>query len=127
MSTKDAVTNEYMQNTSVFADIFNYLLYDGKAVIKPEELHEMDTTAIVLPYGEDNKPVPVQKYRDVIKVAMHDNNAAYMILGIENQMNIHYAMPVRCMLYDAIQFTEQVAHAKKSYKEHKNRGNSNAE
>ena len=30
------------------------------------------------------------------------------MLGIENQSDIHYAMPVRCFLYDALQYSGQV-------------------
>lgn len=45
----------------------------------------------------------IQKYRDVFKrlAAMEDDNAAYLLIGIENQTYIHYAMPVKDMLYDA--------------------------
>ena len=32
----------------------------------------------------------------------------YQLLGVENQTNVHYAMPVRNMLYDAISYTNQV-------------------
>ena len=62
------------------------------------------------PYGEDSKPVPIQKYRDVLKMvtAMEDNNATYLLLGIENQSQINNAMPVRNMMYDALQYGAQV-------------------
>ena len=88
MADKDTVTKEYMQNRETFADAFNYYLYDSEQVIKPEQLKPLNTTAIALPYGEDGKSVPVQKYRDVLKMvtAMTDDHAAYLILvlGIEN-------------------------------------------
>ena len=52
----------------------------------------------------------VQKYRDVLKSAIikQDDEAAYILLGIENQTDIHYAMPVRNMIYDALQYGKQV-------------------
>lgn len=40
---------------------------------------------------------------------MEDENADYLLLGIENQTEIHYAMPVRNMIYDALQYGNQVA------------------
>ena len=118
MSEKDTVTKAYMQDKATFADAFNFLLYDGEQVIKPEQLRPLDTTSIVLPYGEDGKPVPIQKYRDVLKMvtAMEDDKAAYLLLGIENQSEIHYAMPVRNMLYDAIQYVAQVDEIAKSHR-----------
>lgn len=38
MALKDAVTKEYMKDKRVFADAFNYLLYDGREVITEERL-----------------------------------------------------------------------------------------
>ncbi len=51
------------------------------------------------------------KYRDVLKSAIikQDDEAAYLLLGIENQTDIHYAMPVRNIIYDALQYGKQVA------------------
>ena len=118
MSDKDTITKDYMQDKDIFADAFNFLLYGGRQVIKPEQLRPLDTTSIVLPYGEDGQLVPIQKYRDVLKMvtAMEDDKAAYMLLGIENQSEIHYAMPVRNMLYDAIQYMAQVEDTARSHK-----------
>lgn len=129
MSEKDSVTKKYMQKAEIFADAFNYLLYSGEQVIKPENLHEMDTTAIVLPYGDGNESETLQKFRDVLKIAavMGDGSAAYMILGIENQSEIHYAMPVRNMLYDAVKYDNQVTDAAKSHRKAGNRGVSRAD
>ena len=52
-----------------------------------------------------------QKHRDLLKFAamMQDSHANYVILGVENQMEVHYAMPVRNMVYDALQYDKQVA------------------
>ena len=129
MSEKDAITKEYMQDKETFADAFNFLLYDGKQVIRPEQLRPLDTTSIVLPYGEDSKLVPIQKYRDVLKMvtAMEDDKAAYLLLGIENQSEIHYAMPVRNMLYDAIQYASQVDEASKAHRKDSDSAETQAE
>ena len=43
MGKADIVTKEYMREPHVFADAFNFLLYDGRHVIKPSELKELDT------------------------------------------------------------------------------------
>lgn len=129
MADKDTITKEYMQNKATFADAFNFFLYDGKEVIKPEQLRPLDTTAIALPYGDDGKPAPVQKYRDVLKMvtAMSDGNAAYLILGIENQSDIHYAMPVRNMLYDALQYAAQTDDIAKEHRRANDKAQTSAE
>ena len=116
MGKVDTVTKAYMRKNNIFADAFNYLIYDGKPVVNPEQLRELDTTEIALPFGlQENEKGPsndlVQKYRDILKsaVVMQEDEAAYILLGIENQTDIHYAMPVRNMIYDALQYGKQVA------------------
>ena len=57
--------------------------------------------------------------------AMEDGNTAYLLLGIENQSETSYAMPVRNMLYDAMHYTKQVQEAARSHwkaKDSKGRG-----
>ena len=48
----------------------------------------------------------VERFRDVVK--MWTDNAMYVVLGLENQMRVHYAMPVRTMMYDAMNYSEQI-------------------
>lgn len=116
MGRIDAETKAFMSDPARFADAFNYLIYDGQQVIKPEELKPLDTTEIAVPYG-NNARVPEQKYRDVLKLltAMQDDEAIYAVLGVENQAKVHYAMPVKNMQYDAANYARQVLAAKKSY------------
>lgn len=118
-----------MQDSEHFADAFNFLLYGGRQVIKSEQLKPLDTTSIALPYGDESRSVPIQKYRDVLKMvtAMEDENATYLILGIENQSDIHYAMPIRNMLYDAIQYVNQADAIAKEHRKSKKMPETRAE
>ena len=117
MGVMDTEGKQYLSNPVFFADAFNYLLYDGEQVIKPEELQELDTTELTVPYG-NNARVPVQKYRDLLKMwnAMMDDNAIYVILGAELQDKVHYGMPVKDGLYDMLGYSKQIAEIKRSYK-----------
>ena len=144
MGTADMVTKEYMRENAVFADAFNYLIYNGKKVIDPAKLKEIDPTEIALPFGDEEKAGEdkkgkvqetewssvkngsvrkktagragkktdaVQKYRDILKSAVikQDEKMSYVLLGIENQTDVHYAMPVRNAIYGALQYGRQVA------------------
>lgn len=124
MGRKDTVTKNYMKNTKIFADAFNYFLYGGRQVIDPSKLHIQDTTEIAMPYGEKKTIFPVQKFRDHLDYlsAMQDEHVAYLLLGIENQAEIHYAMAVKNMVYDALQYASQVEKAAKSHREEKKSG-----
>ena len=117
MGFTDTVTKAYIRENTVFADAFNYLLYDGKQIIKPENLHTKDITEIAIPFHPKDKissrklsKSAAQKYRDIFKstVVMNDEEASYILLGIENQSEVHYAMPVRNAIYDALQYGQQV-------------------
>ena len=120
MGRPDALTTAYMSDNQHFADIFNYFLYDGKQVIKPENLRAKDRTTLAFPHanGEEKSEV-IQKYRDVFKVlaSMEDDNAEYLLLGVEDQTNVHYAMPARNMLYDAANYVMQVEEIVKEHRE----------
>ena len=118
---KDTLTKAYMARPDVFADVFNFFIYNGRQVIKAEQLRDMDTTTIALPFGLDGTQAPVQKIRDVLKqwIVKRDDKAAYLLLGVENQSDIHYAMPVRNMLYDALQYSAQVDTTAKAHKKAK--------
>ena len=118
MGRRDIITKEYMEDTEVFADVFNHMIYKGEKVIDPKNLKELDTANVVIPYGADGAEVPYQKYRDVFKIlcVMEDENAVYLLLGVENQSNVHYAMPVKNMVYDSLEYAAQVQKAEASHK-----------
>ena len=126
LSDKDSVSKKYLQDKDRFADLFNFYLYDGQQVIQPEQLREMDTTAISLPYGQDGKVSSVQKQRDIIKVvsAMTDGHCDYLLLAIEVQSELHYAMPPKNMLYDAMQYADQVSQTAKTHRKNQDEASS---
>ena len=114
----DTITKDYISDTNVFADVFNYYIYGGRQVIIPEQLEERDPTEIALPYGADGAAVPVQKFRDAQKlcVVMTDGKLEYVVCGAEAQARIHNAMAVRNNLYDALEYAGQVSEAAKSHR-----------
>ena len=121
MGTKDTITKDYMADNRVFADVFNHMLYKGKNIIGPDTLHPLDTTALAVPYGSGTSEVPVQKFRDEFKSlnVMHDDSRIYLLLGIEDQSEPHFAMPVKNMVYDALEYAGQVENSARSHREAK--------
>lgn len=121
MSAKDTKAKEFLSNNERFADIFNYYMFDGKSVIKPEDLQEKDTTEVISIYGIDGKEMQKQRWRDLLKSAIikKTEDIIYILLGAENQSDIHYAMPVKNMIYDAMNYGSQVAEAARFHKDKK--------
>ena len=55
----------------------------------------------------------VQRYRDIV---MQWKKGPYLaLLACESQSGVHYAMPVRNMLYDSLSYTEQIRKMLKNY------------
>lgn len=121
MGTKDSKAKEYLSDNTRFSEICNYVLFDGEKVIKPEDLKECDTTEVLSVFGIDKKQIVKQKWRDLLKsVSVKHTGQMYVILiGAEAQTDIHYAMPVKTMIYDALNYGEQVNEAKKSHRKNK--------
>lgn len=122
MEVPDITTKAYMNKNAMFADAFNFLIYGGEEIIRAEELVELDAAQILHPlyrksYSVKNegrvkkhKREGMYRYMDVLKsvVIKHDGKTAYVAIGIEKQSDIYYAMPVRNMIYDALQYEKQV-------------------
>ena len=104
MNRLNESTKELMRDKEVFADVFNNYVFKNKKVIKAENLRELDTTELL--FNGKSK----EKYRDVLKeaVIMEDDNSCYMILGIENESMVDETMPVRNMMYDALEYDKQI-------------------
>lgn len=114
----DTVTKDFVSDSTVFADIFNYYIYGGQQIIQPEKLTERDSAKIALSYGTDGTRVPVQKFRDVQKLytSMTDGKIEYVLYSAENQSEIHYAMAVKNNLYDVLDYAGQVEEVAKSHR-----------
>ena len=128
MGRKDVVTREYLSSDEVFADVVNLALYSGKCVVHASNLREADSVeelAITLEESDSKgkrrksrqgtvqrkQSHIVQKYRDIVREVVIDGADGYLariIVGVEEQSETHYAMPVRNMLYDALNYSGQV-------------------
>ncbi len=106
---KDVKTKEFLQNPECFADAFNYYLFDGDQVISGSSLEEKDAEEIVFA-GRPKQGAAYKRERDLLRgcIVKSDGKATYVLLGIENQSDLHYAMPVRNLLYDALNYAGQV-------------------
>ena len=119
MGNIDTITKEYISDNRRFADLFNYLLYGGREVIRPQDLEERDAAELALPYGVDRKVIGKQQMRDNLKAycAKEAGGITYLLLGVESQADQHFAMAVKNMNYDAMNYAAQVSEAAKRHRE----------
>lgn len=106
MGKGNAAVKQWMSNRARFADLFNGIIFQGKQVILPEELEPTETESDILLEGKDGSIKSVQRHRDI--VMNWKNGIRLVVLACENQARIHYAMPVRNMVYDGLSYTEQI-------------------
>ncbi len=100
----DVVLKDFWRDNERFASLFNAVVFQGKEVIHPESLREVDTeVSNVIELKEYRETL--EKSRDVVKKTAY--GVDFVILGIESQMKTHYAMPLRVMLYDALGYWKE--------------------
>lgn len=116
----DTVLKNYWNGNEEFADLFNAVLFGGSQVIKPYELENEDTEASVLLEHRDHTQ-SIKAVRDNIKIQKKSTvyGVQFVLLGLESQEHIHYAMPLRVMGYDYATYKKQYDSLTRQYKEHK--------
>ena len=106
MGQADVNVNLWLKDTKRFADLFNAILFHGETVILPENLHPSPETTAVSLQDAQGKNVVKKQYRDIIM--NWQDQAVLMLLAVESQTAIHYAAPLKVMLYDSMEYAEQV-------------------
>lgn len=110
----DELLHTFWSDKQNFADLFNSCLFAGEEIIQATELVECDTTYSELIVGKELFE-SLERIRDVIKMtAFHTE---FVLLGIENQNKVHYAMPLRTMMYDALGYVKQCKEIEKHNKQ----------
>ena len=123
MPETDVFTKNYISQNKIFADVFNFFIYNGRRVIKPESLKDESPEESAILFIDGKKTETAQRYRDVFKscAVKRDGNTAYVLLGVENQSDIHYAMAARVMIYDALQYGKQIENIAAKHKQDKDK------
>ena len=105
MGKKDIALARFFEDEERYADLINAFVFKGQQVVRAADITERDTRATGV-FKRIREKFTVQKYRDVLRrVAL---GTEFVLIGLENQDEVHYAMPVRVMLQDAAGYDEQL-------------------
>lgn len=114
---------KFWRDNDRFADLFNATLFDGEMVVDPKDLVETDANVSSV-LKVNGHVETLEKVLDVVKKTAY--GVEFIILGLENQENIHYAMPLRHMVGDALcylkEYQEIAEKNKREVKEWKSAG-----
>lgn len=110
MPSPDSALKDFFKNNEIFSALFNGFFFDNETIIKADELEPDDTAyaeSIKIHNGKQKYKVEkVNKYRDNIR---RTKLGYLVILGIEDQSKVHYSMPIRKMLYDALEYSSELS------------------
>ena len=108
-NASDSTCKKLFRDDGCFADICNYAFFQGKQIIKPEELvsRENDVSTLM---GKELLPMETKRYRDIVRKA--SINGEYMIIGVEHQSSLDKNMIIRILNYDAQLYINQVESGK---------------
>ena len=111
-NTSDSTCKKLLRDEGCFADLCNYAFFQGRLVIKPEELvsRENDLSTLI---GNVDDPTEIKRYQDVVrKAGIHGD---YVIIGVEHQSTFDKNMIFRLLNYDAMTYINQVESKKEVY------------
>ena len=114
MGKSDTVLSAWLGDEKRFADLYNGSVFQGRQMVKAENLQPEKENFKELIRDKDGILNHIERNRDI--VMKWDDGIHLMILACENQEKIHYAMPVRTMLYDGLSYAEQIRQLKKKRK-----------
>ena len=125
MGLQEIIAIEYLSQPEVFADLFNGVVFGGKQVIKPEELYETDTRQqfMIAEQTANHRPQSVEilkKDRDIVReVVLNGQRVRILACAVEQQTNVNYIMPLRMLLYEALEYLKQVQKISREHEKHK--------
>ncbi len=104
MGKYDMCMKAYLHDKKRFADLFNGSCFQGKPVIRAEDLEEASEGYVIA-------GTKTEIFRDV--KMRYRSGMILQVLAVENQSYIDYGMPVRCMGYDAAEYGRQMKERKR--------------
>ena len=115
MGLPNVVVTRVMSRKEVFADYINGSVYGGKKVLKPDMLTQISPYLGTLIEKDGSKKKVKEGMGDVWMRA--ECGTYSVVFANELQNKVHYAMPVRNMLYEALGYASQVEEYEKKHRE----------
>ena len=112
MGQKDLYQSDFYEDKGRFADVFNGVLFDGRMVMKPEEVETVDSVITHLSETETGKKVIADK---ICKWC----GRYVSVVVLENQSYVDYRMVLRIMEAEVMNYEKQ---RREQYQQNKKQG-----
>ena len=115
MGKANLAVNRLLERKEIFADLINGTIFEGKPVLQAAELEMISPHSGIMKKKEKGKAGAIEREGDIrMKAGI---GTCIVWFANETQNKVHYAMPVRTMLYDALEYTKQIQDLEKQHKE----------
>lgn len=104
MQEKDKQSIHYLSDPARIADLLNTYLYHGKQLLSSDNIRERTRDSFANEIKEKKTAIKMI-IRDIVKEIQTE--AHVILIALENQSGVHYAMPLRIMRGDAFSYQEQ--------------------
>ena len=102
MGKKDEKLRNFLEDETLYADLWNGGVFGGRQVVHADELEE--TNPILLKANEGQSK---ERIRDVVMKESR-NGLKFVVWALENQDKVDYRMPARVMLSEALEYDRQI-------------------
>lgn len=102
MGKRNIVWNDYISQNERFADFINGVIFQGKQLVSPKSLKTLDTK---LWRRKQEKNSYHEYIRDSVK--LWEYKGKQYIFSLEPEESLHYALPVKYMNYESLEYDRQ--------------------
>lgn len=115
MGKHNLAVNQLLERKEIFADLINGALFQGKEVLVSEKLELLSGHSGIIQEKENGKLAALERFGDIRMEA--DMETYSVIWSEETQNSVDYTMPVRNMLYDALEYVKQIQKIEHQHRE----------
>ncbi len=110
LGKKNVLFNNFLSAPARFADLCNFYFFSGRDVIREKDLFPADTK-----FWRTSRGAEKEFSGDQLKLWNPGNGA--VLLGVEPEENIQYALPVKYMNYESLQYDKNLKEIQREHRD----------
>ncbi len=106
---RDYAEKEYLEDNRIFADLLNGFIYQGRSVIKADQLRSIDPVRHIRFIDKQGEETIRERLSDLSKSLSikTDGRKIYTVINEQNQTKTDYGMPLRNLFIELAEYMKQ--------------------